>query len=104
MNSLNKELNNLREEQKKIRAEAVEETEAKNKKVVKDLEDKLEAALAVELKKRKAAEVSLATEVGRREAVETVVASLESKNSTEVEEMMMKNRDLEDKLKKTEVR
>ena len=104
MNSLNKELNNLREEQKKIRAEAVEETEAKNKKVVKDLEDKLEAALAVELKKREAAEDSLATEVGRRKAVETVVASLESKTSTEVEEMMMKNRDLEDKLKKTEVR
>ena len=79
MNLLNKELKDLREEQKKVRAEAVQETEAKNRKVIKELEDKLEAARAKD---------SLATEV---------VAS-------EVENLKKKNRDLEDELSTTKVR
>ena len=91
MNLLNKELKDLREEQKRVRAEAVRETEAKNRKIIKELEDKLEAALVVESQKREAAEDSLATEVEKREAVETEVAS-------EVEDLKNKNRDLEDKL------
>ena len=49
MNLLNKEMKGLREEQTKIREEAVKETEAKFSKVIKELEEKLEAALAVEL-------------------------------------------------------
>lgn len=88
MNLLNKELKDLREEQTKIRAEAVQETEAKSSKVIKELEEKLEAALAVEQQKREAAEDSLATEVGKRE-------EMEAKTSTEVEDLMVKNRDLE---------
>ena len=90
MNLLNKELKDLREEQTKTRAEAVKETEAKSSKVIKELEQKLEAALAVELQKREAAEDCLATEVGKREAVE-------AKTSSEVEDLMMKNRDLEER-------
>ena len=86
MNLLNKELKDLREEQTKIRAEAVQETEAKSSKVIKELEEKLEAALAVEQQKREAAEDSL--EVGKRE-------EMEAKASTEVEDLMVKNRDLE---------
>ena len=93
MNLLNKELKDLREEQKKIRAEAVKETEAKNRKVIKELE----ASLAVELQKREAAEDSLATEVAKREAMET-------KTSTEVEDLKKKNRDLEVNLNKTNAR
>ena len=90
MNLLNKELKGLREEQTKIREEAVKETEAKSSKVIKELEEKLEAALAVELQKREAAEASLATEVGEREAVA-------AKTSAELEELMVKNRGLEER-------
>ena len=97
MNLLNKELKDLREEQKKVRAEAVLETEAKNRKIIEQLEDKLGAALAAESQKREVAEDSLATEVEKREAVETEVAS-------EVEDLKKKNRDLEDKLNTTTVR
>ena len=42
----------------------------------------------MELQKREAAEDSLATEVGKRE-------EMEAKTSTEVEDLMVKNRDLE---------
>ena len=90
MNLLNKEMKGLREEQTKIREEAVKETEAKFSKVIKELEEKLEAALAVELQKREAAEDCLATEVVKREAVE-------AKTSVELEELMAKNRGLEER-------
>ena len=79
MNLLNKELKDLREEQHKVRAEAVQETEAKNRKVINEMEDKLEAAFSKD---------SLAYEV---------VAS-------EMEDLKEKNRDLEDDLNTTKAR
>ena len=76
---LEKQLEDLRQEQTNLQRAAVEETEAKNSQVLLSLEKKMGEALDDEHQKREAAVASLAAEVERREALEISLASSEAR-------------------------
>ena len=77
--SLEKQVEDLRDDQAIVKKAAVEETEAKNSQTLLSLEKKMSEAVAVEQQKREAAVASLAAEVERRETLETSLASSEAK-------------------------